>query len=481
MSKMFRWLRWAFAGLAIAVAAFAFGGAASSVSRLPDLQPWHQLVTRLELRAGDIGPATTLDDYLQREDAVFREVRDVVETTVSAGADPVIPNRYVTKSRSHWSRLGKDWNRTQVLDAPEPSGGALLVHGLTDSPYSMRALAARLNARGYYALSLRMQGHGTVPGGLVSPEWEDWVAAVKLGARHVRWRIGEGRPLVLVGYSNGGALLTKYALDALDDGSLPKPSRIILVSPMIGVSPLARLARAISLLGPVVPKARWLDIYPEYNPFKYTSFAANAGLQTFRLTRALREQMTRLGDAGRLRELSQVLAFQSVVDTTVSTPAVVYDLFDRLPPGAGHELVLFDINRQAVMDAMTRPGALLPRLLGDGPRPYAVTLVTNTSAGTTEVSAMTAAPGAAALAGEPVTAAWPPEMFSLSHIALPFPPDDPVYGGYPPDGTETVRLGQLTPRGEKDVLIVPLDSLMRVSWNPFFGYLADRVERAMPD
>lgn len=476
---MLRWLRWALAAAAIAVAAFAVGGAASSVSRLPDLQPWHHLVTALELRAAEIGSTATLDEYLQREDAVFREVRERVEAPVTAGADPVIPNRYVTGSRSHWSRLGKDWNRTQILDAPEPRGGALLVHGLTDSPYSMRALAARLNARGYYTLSLRMQGHGTVPGGLVGPEWEDWLAAVKLGARHVRSRVGEGRPLVLVGYSNGGALLTKYALDAVEDGSLPKPSRVVLVSPMIGVSPLARLARAISLLGPVVEKARWLDVYPEYNPFKYTSFPANAGLQTFRLTRAMREQITRLGDAGRLRELPPVLAFQSVVDTTVSTPAVVYDLFDRLPEGGGHELVLFDINRQAVIDAMTKPGAVLPRLLGDGPRAYAVTLVTNAGPATAEVSALTAAPNAPALAAESLAARWPPETFSLSHIALPFPPDDPVYGGEPPEGTETVRLGRLAPRGEKDVLIVPLDSLMRVSWNPFFGYLADRIDRAI--
>ena len=476
---MLRWLRWALAAAAIAVAAFAVGGAASSVSRLPDLQPWHHLVTALELRAAEIGSTATLDEYLQREDAVFREVRERVEAPVTAGADPVIPNRYVTGSRSHWSRLGKDWNRTQILDAPEPRGGALLVHGLTDSPYSMRALAARLNARGYYTLSLRMQGHGTVPGGLVGPEWEDWLAAVKLGARHVRSRVGEGRPLVLVGYSNGGALLTKYALDAVEDGSLPKPSRVVLVSPMIGVSPLARLARAISLLGPVVEKARWLDVYPEYNPFKYTSFPANAGLQTFRLTRAMREQITRLGDAGRLRELPPVLAFQSVVDTTVSTPAVVYELFDRLPEGGGHELVLFDINRQAVIDAMTKPGAVLPRLLGDGPRAYAVTLVTNAGPGTAEVSAMTAAPNAPALAAESLAVRWPPEIFSLSHIALPFPPDDPVYGGEPPEGTETVRLGRLAPRGEKDVLIVPLDSLMRVSWNPFFGYLADRIDRAI--
>jgi alpha-beta hydrolase superfamily lysophospholipase len=304
------------------------------------------------------------------------------------------------------------------------------------------------------------------------------MSAVRVGVRHVRQRIGPNRPLVLVGYSNGGALVTKYALDAIDDPALPLPSRLILVSPMIGVSPLARLSRAISLLGPIIEKARWLDVLPEYNPFKYNSFPANAGLQTFRLTRALREQLTRLGDAGRLTRLPAVLAFQSVVDTTVSTPAVVYDLFDRVPAGGNHELVLFDLNRQSAVEAFTRPGAVLPRLTGDGPRAYAVTLVTNTSPDGAGVSTVAAAPAATALAREELPYAWPPGVFSLSHVALPFPPDDPVYGAFPPPGTRTVRLGLLTPRGERDVLILSLDSLLRVTWNPFFDYLAERIDRA---
>jgi alpha-beta hydrolase superfamily lysophospholipase len=474
-------LRWIGLGLLVAalvVAAFALGGAASSVGRLPDLQPWHRLTSTLEPEAADLPQSATLADYLHREEALFREVRDLVEAPVTEGADPAIPNRYVTSSRAHWSSLGHDWNRTQILDTPEPQGGALLVHGLTDSPYSMRAVAARLHARGYFAVSLRLQGHGTVPGGLVRPVWEDWMSAVRVGVRHVRQRIGPNRPLVLVGYSNGGALVTKYALDAIDDPALPLPSRLILVSPMIGVSPLARLSRAISLLGPIIEKARWLDVLPEYNPFKYNSFPANAGLQTFRLTRALREQLTRLGDAGRLTRLPAVLAFQSVVDTTVSTPAVVYDLFDRVPAGGNHELVLFDLNRQSAVEAFTRPGAVLPRLTGDGPRAYAVTLVTNTSPDGAGVSTVAAAPAATALAREELPYAWPPGVFSLSHVALPFPPDDPVYGAFPPPGTRTVRLGLLTPRGERDVLILSLDSLLRVTWNPFFDYLAERIDRA---
>lgn len=476
---MLKWVVRLVLVVAAAAALVAAGGAASSVSRLPDLQPWHTLSPRFEMRAGDLAPDATLDEYLTREDALFRDVEERIEAPASASGSRDIPNRYVASSRGHWSRLGTNWNRTQVFTVAEPRGGAVLIHGLTDSPYSMRSIADRLHQRGFYTVSLRMQGHGTVPAGLVSVDWEDWIAAVRMAVRHVRQRIGADQPLVLVGYSNGGALVTKYALDAIEDPSLPAPAHLILISPMIGVSPLARLARTISLLGPVVEKARWLDVFPEYNPFKYNSFPANAGMQTYRLTTALRAQMSRVGESAQMSRLPPILTFQSVVDTTVSTPAVIYDLYDRLPAGRGHELVLFDLNRQTGIDAMTRPGAVLPRLLGDGPRPYAVTLVTNTSPDGPEVSAVSAPPAARDLVREPLSYAWPADMFSLSHVALPFPPDDPIYGAFPPPGVETVRLGRLTPRGEKDVLVVSLESLMRVSWNPFFGYVLDRVDSAV--
>ena len=113
-------------------------------------------------------------------------MRERVEAVVAEGANPAVPNRYVAASRSHPDKLASRWNHTRLLTVPEPRGGALLIHGLTDSPYSMRALAERMHAAGYYTLSLRMQGHGTVPGGLVNTTWEDWSAAVRMGARHMR-------------------------------------------------------------------------------------------------------------------------------------------------------------------------------------------------------------------------------------------------------------------------------------------------------
>ena len=56
---------------------------------------------------------------------------------------------------------------------------------------------------------------------------------------------------MLVGYSNGGALVLKYALDAIEGSGDPQAARIVLLSPMIGVAPFAWLARVISMLGPL--------------------------------------------------------------------------------------------------------------------------------------------------------------------------------------------------------------------------------------
>jgi hypothetical protein len=60
---------------------------------------------------------------------------------------------------------------------------------------------------------------------------------------------------------------------------------------------------------------------PGYNPFKYNSFAANAGLQTWRLTTSLQSQITRAAAAGLASQLPPILTFDSLVAATVSTPA----------------------------------------------------------------------------------------------------------------------------------------------------------------
>jgi alpha-beta hydrolase superfamily lysophospholipase len=459
------------------------GAAFTARTRLPELKPWHRLVPNREFRAADLTATTSLADYLSREDTLFADVRREIGARLSP-ADRVLTNRYFGGSPLDPDRAPTNRNRTFEIVPETVRGGVLLVHGLTDSPYSVRALADLYGREGFYALALRMPGHGTVPGALTVATWKDWRAAVRLGVRRVRGRTGPDAPLHLVGYSNGGALVLLHALEALDDPSLAKPDRLVLVSPMIGVTPLAALARLVSRLGvlPYFEKAKWTDVLPEYNPYKYNSFPAKAGEQTWELTSLLEDRLKELARSGRTGEIPKILAFQSLVDATVSAPAVVDRLFSRLTRD-GNELVLFDVNRTANLEPFLTPGseALLSRVLADRGRTYVLTVVTNAGPETREVAEKSFGPGGAGPRVTPLGLSWPEGVFSLSHIALPFPPDDPLYGIRPAAGwPDVVHLGTLAPRGEKSTLVVPESVLMRLCSNPFFPYLEARVRDVIP-
>jgi hypothetical protein len=57
-----------------------------------------------------------------------------------------------------------------------------------------------------------------------------------------------------------------------------------------------------------------------------------------------------------------------------------------------------------------------------------------------------------------------------------------AFYGSDPDPREDygIRLGTIAARGESGALIVSLDTLLRMSSNPFFPYLLERIERGIP-
>ena len=97
----------------------------------------------------------------------------------------------------------------------------------------MRSLAELFFKEGFTVLAMRMPGHGTVPAGLLSATWEDWAAAVRIGARHVQDQIDASVPFFLCGYSNGGALAVDYCLNAIEEKESRIPDRLFLLSPAL--------------------------------------------------------------------------------------------------------------------------------------------------------------------------------------------------------------------------------------------------------
>ncbi|MGZ9093015.1 MAG: alpha/beta hydrolase, partial [Rhodoplanes sp.] len=357
------------------------------------------------------------------------------------------------------------------------------LHGLTDTPYSLRHIARRYRDLGFIAVTPRMPAHGTVPAALTEVDWQDWLAATRLAVREARRLSGPDVPLHLVGFSNGGALALKYAMDALEDDNLARPERIVLISPMIGITRFARFAGIAGwpAIFPAFVRSAWLDTLPEFNPFKYNSFPVNGARQAHLLTASLQRQLTQNARDGRLDGLPPIITFQSVVDFTVSTRAIVTSLYNLLPAN-GSELVLFDINRMAYFGPLFRTATqmVLDRLLPAPPRTFRTTIIANASRDNHEVAERVVEPGAADESVRLLGLSYPRNIYSLSHVALPFPLTDGLYGLTPdPADDFGIRLGNVMARGELGVLIVGLDAFSRMSSNPFHPYMMARIEEGI--
>lgn len=446
--------------------------------RMPDLRPWHRVIPKHEFRARDLTDSFGLADYLEHERLAFDHVSRVIARPLRHG-EKLPLGRYESDGRNNPATFPHDWNRTFELQPEELRGGVLLLHGLTDSPYSLRRVGEVLRDRGFYALGLRLPGHGTFPSAIGEVSRWDWRAATRIGAAHVCRQVGPDLPFWIVGYSNGSALGLDYALDALTGPGLRRPDQLVLFSPAIGVTRFAALGwwhRPLSFM-PFFEKLRWHTIYPEHDPFKYNSMPNNAGFQTHRLLSELRDSLDRVIAGGRSAELPPILTFQSLADATVHTEAVVDGLFAKLPNN-GSELVIFDINRVAYMAGFiaTDPAARLARLQRMPRLEFRLTVITNADRASRAVVERSWPPGSERYSVTDLGIQWPLEVYSLSHVSLPIPPDDPIYGAssgeLPPWG---VPLGSIEPRGERRLLQVPIELFMRLRYNPFFGYIERRL------
>ena len=286
-------------------------------------------------------------------------------------------------------------------------GAVVLLHGLTDAPFSQRHIGELYRERGFVAIIPRLPGARHRAGGAHRVEWEDWPAATRLAVREARRRVGPGKPLHLVGFSNGGALAMQYALDAIENPELTRPDRLVLISPMIGITEFARFAGI----------AGWPAFFPAFAKAAWLACARIHPVQVQLVPGQRRPPIlpAQPGAAGpdrppaarrKLGSLAPILTFQSVIDFTVSTRAIITALYAQLPAN-GSELVLFDMNRTIKFGPLLGSGAdtVLNRVLPPPPRRFRTTILANaapdsdamvervTEAGaTTEASARSTSP-----------------------------------------------------------------------------------------
>jgi alpha-beta hydrolase superfamily lysophospholipase len=441
----------------------------------PPLELWHRVDLQMEFDVDDLEHVRSFQDYLDLEARLFKELDEKVYAHTPTGPNLALA-RYAAGSLADPSRFERNWNASFELPVENPRGGVLLLHGMSDAPYSLHSLGESLHARGYWVIGLRLPGHGTAPSGLKTATWEDMAAAVTLAARRLA-EVASPDLIHFVGYSTGAPLAIHYTLETLDGSDGPLPASLNLVSPAIAISPAAAGAswlRALSRL-PGLERLAWTQILPEFDPFKYNSFAVNAGDQVHRLTRGLARDIERRSVAGPIEDFPPTIVFLSAVDATVTAEAVIDNLLEHLSPRR-HELVLFDINRSAVKSTLlvSDPGPMTTRLLDDDSLPFYLTLLKNRHPDSTQVDVLRKAPFFESAVREPLDIAWPVGVISLSHVALPFAIDDPLYGARPPDSDDALHLGHIAFQGERGLLQIPADWLVRLRHNPFYPYLERR-------
>ena len=127
--------------LIVVIGLTILGVRAFELRSFPDLELWHTYVPK-ELSISELDQAQW-KDFTQAETQIFQAVRTEVTDKLPEAAQTKF-NRYHAKASVYPPSFKTDWNRSYVLEpAGKAKGAVVLLHGLTDSPYSLRHIAQR--------------------------------------------------------------------------------------------------------------------------------------------------------------------------------------------------------------------------------------------------------------------------------------------------------------------------------------------------
>jgi carboxylesterase len=123
-----------------------------------------------------------------------------------------------------------------VLPGAEPQSwpggphGALVLHGFTGTPQSMRSLAAAFAAAGFATELPLLPGHGTSVEDILPTTWDDWSAAAEATYQDLAGRCDR---VVVAGLSMGGTLATWLAARHAEIAGLIAVNAAVMSQPEI--------------------------------------------------------------------------------------------------------------------------------------------------------------------------------------------------------------------------------------------------------
>lgn len=169
----------------------------------------------------------------------------------------------------------------ELRPANKPRYGALLIHGLLDSPFIMRDIGEHLRSQGILVRSIMLPGHSTVPGALLNVTYAEWLQAVRYGIAALKSDVDK---LFLVGFSTGASLSIAHAAED------PAIVGLIMVSPATKInSPFAFAANWFKKFTFGWKRGKWLYAGREIDYAKYRSITFNAVYQVYQLGKLVQQ------------------------------------------------------------------------------------------------------------------------------------------------------------------------------------------------
>lgn len=165
----------------------------------------------------------------------------------------------------------------------QPAGIAILVHGLSDTAYSLRDIGHVLSDVCFKSRVVLLPGHGTRSGDLLTTRFAHWQTTLHY---LIDQAAAESDTVILVGFSLGGVLTLDAALQRQD-----------AVDGVIGISPAyhlstSRLARWTPWIAPVI---RWIDRGVADDPMRYEAMPTRGVAETWRAMQHLNGSLERYG------------------------------------------------------------------------------------------------------------------------------------------------------------------------------------------
>ncbi len=187
---------------------------------------------------------------------------------------PIVTETYAQLAQeNNWEKIPKVSQLVAPYELAQNNNtkAILLIHGLTDSPFTFHDLSQFFYQQGFTVRTLLLPGHGTAPSDLLDVSYQEWQIATQFA---IEATLAEFEQVYLGGFSTGGALIFDYLMQQQQVGE--KINGLFMWSPASKAkSDMAWLAKYVDYL----PFVDWIDLDADIDFVKYESFPYNAAAQ----------------------------------------------------------------------------------------------------------------------------------------------------------------------------------------------------------